>query len=48
VSNIGVRILSDGRSYSSGRFTTVVGISACMYWPPDGKIRSVVRPIGIE
>lgn len=48
VSNVGVRIPVDGRAYKTGRFTTVVGISSCMFWQPDGKIRGVVRPITIE
>jgi len=45
--NIGVRAAGDGRSYTSGQFVTVTGISSC-FIDGGGKSRRLIRPVVIE
>lgn len=45
--NVGVRVAADGRSYTSGQFVTVTGISSC-FTAEDGKIKRLIRPIAVQ
>ncbi len=46
LTNIGVRVLGDGRGYGPDTFVTVTGISSC--FSDGGSVKRLIRPVTIE